>query len=152
MVSRMWRWVVIAVLVPTLALGAEEVEPTPAEPSGLTAVLIGAAGIALTGGYVAGAFLTGDRRSAIPLAVTGGIVTGGLLGVGIALGVGSKRDDPGSLFRYILLPVLAGLAGAAIGGLAAGFGSSQPGTGRIVTHVIVATFLIGETLVLEFVR
>jgi hypothetical protein len=152
MVLRMWRWLFAAVLIPALAFGADEVEPKPAESSGLTAVLIGAAGMALTGGYLAGAFLTGDRPSAIPLAVSGGIVTGGLLGAGLALGINSTRKDPGSLVRYILVPVLAGLAGAAVGGLATGFGSSQPGTGRTVTHVVVITFLIAETLVLEFAR
>lgn len=147
-----FRVLVLSLLLPALALAEESSPRTDAPPSGLSGVLIGAVGAALTGGYLAGAFLTKDQPSGVPLAVTGGIVAGGLLGVGIALGVGSKRDDPGSLLRYILVPVLSGLAGAAIGGLAAGLGAATPGTGRTVTHVVVVTFLIGETIALEIFR
>ena len=116
------------------------------------AVLIGATGLALAGGYTAGAFLTGDQPSGQALAVTGGVIAGGLAGATLALALGSKRDDPGSLVGYILRPVLCGVAGAIIGGLLAGLGSREPGTLRTVTHVVVVTFLIGETVALEYAR
>jgi hypothetical protein len=144
-------------LVLSAVLASEDVTPLqPApEPSARgvwSAVLISATGAALVGGYTAGAFLTGDRPSGLPLAVTGGVVAGGLLGAGIALGVGALRKDPGALLRYLLVPILSGLVGAALGGLGAGLGAQQPGPGRAVTHVVVVTFLLGETITLLVVR
>jgi hypothetical protein len=136
---------------------AARAEPEPRHFPGPTdrvwhALLIGAVGLALAGGYTTGAVLTGDRPSALPLAVTGGVLTGGLLGVGLALGLGSLRDDPGSLAGYIIRPVVSGLLGALIGGVLCGLGARQPGTVRTVTHVVVISLLIGETVALEFAR
>lgn len=116
------------------------------------AFVLGTLGAALAGGYVAGAYLTGDRPSGVTLGVTGGVVTGGLLGAGLALGIGALRKDPGSLVRYILVPVLSGLAGAALGGLGAGLGARVPGTGRTVTHVVVVSLLLAETITLIIAR
>ncbi|MBL8910947.1 MAG: hypothetical protein JNM17_09620 [Archangium sp.] len=114
--------------------------------------MIGTIGAALAGGYIAGAYMTGDRPSGLTLGVSGGVVTGGLLGAGIALGIGALRKDPGSLLRYILVPVLSGLAGATLGGLAAGLGSRVPGTGRTVTHVVIVSLLLAETVTLIVAR
>ncbi len=115
-------------------------------------LLIGATGLALAGGYASGAVLTADEPSAQPLAIMGGALSLGMLGVTLALGLGAARDDPGSLVGYVLRPVLCGVAGAIIGGLLAGLGSREPGTLRTVTHVVVVSLLIGETVVLEFAR
>jgi hypothetical protein len=116
------------------------------------AVLIGAVGLALSGGYTAGAVLTGDQPSGQPLAITGGVLSGGVLGVTLALGLGTARDDPGSLVGYILRPVILGVVGAIVGGLLTGLGARQPGTLRTVTHVVVVSLLIGETVAVEFAR
>lgn len=116
------------------------------------ALLIGATGLALAGGYTAGAFLTGDKPSAQPLAITGGVLSGGLLGLTFALGFGALRDDPGSLVGYILRPVIFGVVGAIAGGLLAGLGARLPGTPRTVTHVVLISLLLGETIVFEFAR
>lgn len=116
------------------------------------AVLIGATGLALAGGYAAGAVLTADQPAAQPLAITGGVLSGGMLGVTLALGLGAARDDPGSLVGYILWPVICGVVGALLGGLLTGLGAREPGTLRTVTHVVVVSLLIGETVVLEFAR
>ena len=115
-------------------------------------MLIGATGLALAGGYTAGAFLTGDQPSGQALAVTGGVISGGLAGAMLGLGLGAARDDPGSLVGYVLRPVLCGIAGAIIGGLLTGLGSREPGTVRTVTHVVVVSLLIGETIALEYAR
>ena len=116
------------------------------------AVLIGAVGLAITGGYTAGAVLTGEQPSAQPLAITGGVLSGGLLGATLALGLGTARDDPGSLVGYVLRPVIFGVVGAIIGGLLTGLGSREPGTLRTVAHVVVISLLIGETVAIEFAR
>lgn len=138
------------------SLGARaEMEPaqlTPPSNRFWHAVLIGAVGLGLAGGYTAGAVLTGDRPSAQPLAITGGVLAGGLLGVTLALAIGSTRDDPGSLVGYVLQPVIFGVVGAIVGGLLSGLGSKDAGTMRLVTHVVVISLLIGETIVLEFAR
>ncbi len=116
------------------------------------AILIGATGLALAGGYAGGAVLTGVQPSAQPLAITGGVLSGGMLGVTLALGLGATRDDPGSLVGYVLRPVICGVVGAVLGGLLTGLGAREPGTLRTVTHVVVISLLIGETVVLEFAR
>lgn len=116
------------------------------------AMLIGAVGVGLSGGYTAGALLTGDRPSGQPLAITGGVLSGGLMGATLALGLGALRDEPGSLVGYILRPVLCGVVGAVVGGLLTGLGSRQPGTVRTVTHVVVVSLVLGETVVLEIAR
>lgn len=143
-----------AVLTPAAADVVSEPSPTSseAEQRVMPAIVIGTIGAALLGGYLAGAYLTGDRPSGVALGVTGGVVTGGLLGAGLALGIGAFRKDPGSLLRYIVVPLLSGLAGAALGGLGAGLGSRVPGTGRTVTHVIVMTLLVAETVTLIVAR
>jgi hypothetical protein len=145
------RTFVSLVLVFALTARAAEPEPKP-QKSVLSAVLIGAAGLALAGGYAAGAFVTGDRPSGFPLATVGGVVSGGLLGASLGLGINSQMKNPGSLVGYVLAPVISGLAGALIFGLLAGLASNQPGTLRTVTHVVVVSLVIGETVALEFTR
>jgi len=142
------RRVVCLLLVLALPARAADAEPERS-PSVLRAVLIGATGLVLAGGYTAGAFATGDRPSGFTLATVGGVVSGGLLGAGVGLGLKSLNKDPGSLLTYILVPVLTGLAGAILGGVLAGVGSNQPGTGRTVTHVLVVSLLLGETIAVE---
>ena len=146
----------LAVSVMIFALSARA-EPEPRHFLGPTdrlwhALLIGGVGLALAGGYTTGAVLTGDRPSAVPLAITGGVLTGGLLGAGLALGLNVFRDDPGSLAGYLIRPLLSGLVGALIGGVLCGLGAGQPGTVRTVTHVVVISLLIGETVALELAR
>ena len=116
------------------------------------AILIGASGLALAGGYTAGALLTGDQPSARPLAITGGVFTGGVLGASLGLGLGAMKEEPGSLVGYILRPVLGGLVGALVGGLLAGFGVWQPGAVRTVTHAVIIGLVISETVLFEIVR
>ena len=48
--------------------------------------------------------------------------------------------------------MICGVVGAVIGGLLTGLGSREPGTVRTVTHVVVVSLLIGETVVLEIAR
>lgn len=116
------------------------------------AILIGASGLVLAGGYTAGAFLTGDQPAARPLAIIGGVGAGGMLGVSLALGLGATREDPGSLVGYILRPVIGALAGAVLGGVLAGFGAWQPGTLRTVTHAIIIGLVITDTVIVEIAR
>ncbi|MFZ5439186.1 MAG: hypothetical protein ACOZQL_04215 [Myxococcota bacterium] len=140
----------LAVLLAGRGAWAAEPTPTPPPPpraSLLPVVVIGATGLALSGGYLAGAFATGDRPSGFGLGVTGGVVAGGLLGVGVGLALTAGREDPGSLATFILRPVLGGIAGALVGGLLAGLGSAQPGAGRTATHGVVIGLLLTETVV-----
>lgn len=116
------------------------------------AVLIGATGLALAGGYTAGAVLTADQPSARPLSITGGVIAGGVLGASLGLGLGAMRDDPGDLAMYLLRPVIGGLLGALLGGVLAGFGAWQPGTVRTVTHAVIVGLVISETVVFEIAR
>lgn len=145
-----FTWVLIVAL--TARAEAEPAHLAPPTNRFWHAVLIGAVGLGLAGGYTAGAVLTGDRPSAQPLAITGGVVSGGLLGLTVALAWGSTRDDPGSVVGYILRPVIFGVVGAIVGGLLTGLGSKDPGTLRTVTHVVVISLLIGETIVFEVAR
>ena len=147
----MSRAFVSLVMVCALTAHAADPEPKP-QKSVLAAVLIGATGLALAGGYTAGAFATGDRPSGFPLATIGGVISGGLLGAGIGLGINSQMKNPGSLVGYVLAPVISGVAGALLFGLLSGLASNQPGTARTVTHVVVVSLLIGETIALEFTR
>lgn len=150
-VQRVWvTWVLLFAL--TARAEAEPVHLAPPTNRFWHAVLIGAVGLGLAGGYTAGAVLTGDRPSAQPLAITGGVLSGGLLGVTVALALGSTRDDPGSLVGSVLRPVIFGLVGALLGGLLSGLGSKDPGTLRTVTHVVVISLLVGETIGVEFAR
>ena len=109
-------------------------------------LLIGAVGLSLAGGYAAGAVLTGDRPSAVPLAVTGAVFSSGLLSTVITLAVASQRKDPGSLVGFILVPVISGVLSAVLAGILAGFLTRDPGTMRTVTHVVIASSLVIDTI------
>lgn len=117
-----------------------------------SALLVGLGGVAVAGAYTAGAFLTADQPSGRALAISGGVVSLGLTGLSLGLAVNANRKDPGSMARFILLPLLSGLAGAALGGLAAGFGAWEPGPARTATHVTVVTLFVGVTILTEFIR
>ncbi len=126
-------------------------EPEPRHvppPSSLVwqSMLIGAVGLSVAGGYAAGAVLTGDRPSAVPLAVTGAVFSSGLLSTVITLTVGSQKKDPGSLVGFILVPVISGVLSAVLGGILAGFLAREPGTMRTVTHVVITSFLVVDTI------
>lgn len=132
-------------------------EPEPGHvlpPSKKTvhAVLIGVAGLALAGAYTAGAVLTADDPSARPLAIVGGTLTGGILGASLGLGLNALLDDPGSLVQFVLRPVLAGLLGAAVGGVLSGLAAWNPGGARTATHAVVIGLLITETALFEYAR
>jgi hypothetical protein len=148
----------LVVLVLSLAAHAQSPalagasSPQPGSSAVLTSVLIGASGLALAGGYLAGAFLTGDRPSGFALGLTGGLVSGGLFGAGVGLAINHGRSDPGSVVGYILRPVLGGLAGALVGGLLAGLASNQPGPARTVTHGVVIGFVVTETVLVALFR
>ena len=138
-------------LVMMLLLGgsARAEPPTPTSGKVTSAILTGVAGLTAAGAYTAGAFLTGDQPGGRALAISGGAVSLGLTGVSLALAVNARRTEPGSMARFILVPLLSGLAGAVLGGLAAGFAAWQPGTARTATHGTVIAVFVGLTIVSE---
>lgn len=147
------RALAIAVVIVALAAKAEEPRHvSPPTERTWHAIIISATGLAIAGGYLAGAFATGDLPSGRPLAITGGIITGGFAGAGLGLGLSAARDEPGSVVGYILRPVLCGLAGALVGGLLSTFGAWQPGLARTLTHGVIISFVIGETVLLDIAR
>ena len=109
-------------------------------------MLIGAIGLSLAGGYAAGAVLTGDQPSAVPLAVTGGVLSSGLLSTVITLAAGTQRKTPGSLASFVLVPVISGVISAILGGILAGYFAREPGTWRTVTHVAITSFFVLDTV------
>lgn len=150
-----FRAVAAAVLVFTAGQARAEPEPAHVLPPSnrvFHALLIGASGLALAGAYAAGAVLTGDDPGARPLAITGGALTGGILGASLGLGLTAMLDDPGSMFTYVLRPVLAGLLGAALGGVLSGLGAWAPGGGRTATHGVIIGLVLAETALFEFAR
>lgn len=144
----------VALLLALLASGAHAEAPQP--PTGrsrvVSAVVIGAVGLALGGGYTTAAVLTGDRPSGFGLALAGGSVAGAFLGAELGVFLNSQRREATSLTRYVLLPVLLGLAGALVGGTLGAFGGFNPGPARTVTHVAVVSLIGLETLLFEIVR
>lgn len=138
-------------LVLLVALAAQA-EPAQDGTRTLHAVLIGAVGLSLAGGYVTGAVLTADQPSAVPLAVTGGVISSGLLSTAITLGLGARRKDPGSMASYVLVPLISGVISAVLGGVLAGFFARDPGTLRTVTHVAITSMLVLDTLSVELAR
>lgn len=141
----------LTALVLIVALGAQA-EPAADSTRTLHAVLIGAVGLSLAGGYATGAVLTGDQPSAVPLAVTGGVISSGLLSTAIALGLGARRKDPGSMASYVLVPLISGVISAVLGGVLAGFFARDPGTLRTVTHVAITSMLVLDTISVELAR
>lgn len=140
----------IAVLLVTFGASARAEETTGSKV--LSGVLVGVSGLLVAGAYTAGAFLTADQPSGRALAITGGAVSLGLTGASVGLAINASRKDPGSLVGYILLPLLSGLVGAALGATAAGFAAWEPGVGRTATHVTVVTLFLGVTILTEFTR
>ena len=138
-------WVAVVMIAALTA----QAEPTPLNAPGhshaLSAVLIGAVGLALAGGYATAAVLTGDKPSAVPLAITGGVLSSGLLVTAFSLAVRPQRKDAAD----VLIPLICGVVSAVLGGLVAGYFSQQPGTARIVTHAFIITFLVVDTLEIE---
>ncbi len=145
----MVRLLSVGLVVLSLAAHAAEPSPAAAETHVGEAVLIGAFGLAAAGGYTLGAYLTGDQRSGFVLATLGGVTSGAALGTWIGLAINKSRKQPGSLVGFILLPLLSGLAGAVVGGLAAGFASDQPGSGRTATHAVIIGLLLTDAIVAE---
>lgn len=133
-----------------LALTVSSAEPSSSKV--VDSVLIGLGGVAATAAYTTGAILTGDRQSGHPLAVAGGAVSLGMVGMSIGLLVNRSRKDPGSIVAYILTPLLAGLAGAAIGGVSAHFAAQNPGPGRTATHGVVIGLILIDAFVFELAR
>ncbi|MGV3620222.1 MAG: hypothetical protein ACO1OB_05375 [Archangium sp.] len=133
-----------------LALTVSSAEPSSSKV--VDSVLIGLGGVAATAAYTTGAFLTGDNPSGHPLAIVGGAVSLGTVGMSIGLLINRSRKDPGSIVAYILTPLLAGLAGAAIGGLGAHFAARDPGPGRTATHGVVIGLILVDAFVFELAR
>lgn len=145
----------LPVLVLALTLHAGDA-PAPAAdqtPSHVRdGLLIGAVGLAVTGAYTVGAVLTGDKPSGHPLAIAGGVVSLGLVSASVTVMILSWRKNPWGLLTYALATVGAGLAGAAIGGLAAHFGAVNPGPGRTATHGVIIGLCVTETVLIELAR
>ncbi len=137
----------LTALVLSLSLGAE-----PSASKVVDAVLIGLSGAAVTAGYTTAAVLIEDRPGGHPLAVAGGAVSLGTVGMSVGLLINSQRKDPGSLVSFILTPLLAGLVGAALGGVLGHFGSVEPGPLRTATHGVVIGLLLTDTFVFELAR
>lgn len=128
---------------------------TPVQPASegraVELVVIGTTGLLVAGGYTLGAFLTGDQSSGYPLAIVGAVGAGGMLGswLGLALNA-SQRRGPVTVGN-VLLPLLAGVAGAVLGGVTAGFTAKDPGSGRTATHAIIIGVLLTDTLIAELI-
>ena len=109
-----------------------------------SAVLIGAVGLALAGGYAAGAVATGDNPSAVPLAITGGVLSSGLLTAGFGFAIHPPKDALDAVVTVIFTVVAA-----VLGGVVAGYFSQQPGAARTATHGVIIGFLVLDTLAIE---
>lgn len=116
------------------------------------AVILGVSGAVAIAGYTTGAILTGDHPAGHPLAIVGGATTLGTIGASIGLLINNRRDDPGSIVGYILTPVLAGIAGAALGGVLAHFGAREAGPARTATHGVIIGLMLTDVLLLELAR
>jgi hypothetical protein len=146
---------VLPVLVLALTLHAGEVPAPVADktPSRVRdGLLIGAVGLAVTSAYTIGAVLTGDKPSGHPLAIAGGVASLGLVSASVTMLALSGRKNPWGLLTYVLTTVGIGLAGAAIGGIAAHFGSVNPGPGRTATHGVIIGLCVTETVLIELSR
>ncbi len=138
-------------LVLALALNAGDAsDKTPGRVR--DGILIGVSGLASAAAYTAGAFLTGDQPGGHVMAIIGGISALGLTSASIAMLALSGRKDPWSLLTYALVTVGAGLVGAAVGGVAAHFGSVNPGPARTATHGVIIGLIITETTLAELSR
>jgi hypothetical protein len=124
----------------------------PRSGRALGAVLLGVGGAAVTAGYLAGAIVAGDEPPGGTLATLGGVLSGGIAGAFVGLWVNWRRKEPSSLLDYVLAPLVGGVVGAVAGGVLAGIAGTPPGTGRTVTHLVVASFLFCETAGLVAVR
>lgn len=134
------------------ALASQAVEPARKDEGRVTnAVLIGAFGLAAAGGYTLGAYLTGDQPSGYTLAVLGGAGAGGALGSWLGYAINAALKQPSTMVGLIVLPLLTGLAGAVLGGVAAGFSANQPGAGRTATHGVIIGVLLTDAIIGEVV-
>lgn len=144
---RSGRLALAALLV--TALTAQAAEPQASEDRAVDMVIIGAFGLGLAGCYTLGAYLTGDQPSGYPLAILGGVGAGGMLGAFLARAIMASHRQDRITVGTVLVPLLIGLAGAAIGGVTAGFTARDPGAGRTATHGVIIGVVLTDTLIAE---
>ena len=144
------RRLALATLMVT-ALSARAAAPDAPTKDGraVEMVIIGAFGLAAAGGYTLGAYLTGDQPSGYPLAIIGGVGAGGMLGTWLGVAIMASLRPDRITVGTILVPLLSGLAGAAIGGVTAGFTAKEPGAARTATHGVIIGLLLTDTLIAE---
>ena len=143
---------ILAVGILMAALAAQAGEPERKEDHRVSnAVIVGAFGLAAAGGYTLGAYLTGDQPSGATMAVLGAVGAGGALGWWLGFAINAALKQPSTFAGFILLPLLTGVAGAVLGGVAAGFSANQPGAGRTATHGVVIGVLLTDTIIGEIV-
>ncbi len=143
-----------ALLVLALTLQGADAPHADAQRAGRVrdGLLIGAAGLLVTGGYTAGAFLAQDQPAGHALAVVGGSVALGAVGASVAMLLLSWRDNPWGLVPWALVTVGAGLAGAVLGGVLAHVGAENSGATRTATHGVVVGLCLTETVLIELSR
>ena len=115
-------------------------------------ILIGVSGLAAASAYTIGAVLAGDQPGGHVMAVIGGVTTLGFVSASLTMLILSGRTNPWGLLQYALVTIGAGLAGAAIGGVAAHFGSVNPGPARTATHGVIIGLIVTETTLVELSR
>lgn len=143
------RLALAALLVTALTAQAAEPPAQAREDRAVDMVIIGAFGLALAGGYTLGAYFTGDQPSGHTLAICGGVGAGGLLGALLARALMASHRQDRLTVGTVLVPILLGLPGAAIGGVTAGFTARDPGAARTATHAVIIRVVLTDTLIAE---